>query len=311
MIRVTGNGFTTSRRLSSPNAAAENVNAVIAGNALRRWLLDAQPFDVVRIPTGVFNLGTETLYLPPDVTLLGEGPGRTILQTAKKAVPPDGCGIELANGSIVENLSVVSTIGIADQGAPIGVGRTYKVLPDGTKQGYNTDGLCATLRRLVVEGRDWGVYNWAGYGVRILIDDCAVSAGRKPIYAGASASGEACFYEIHNSRITADASLSEYPGDGGPIVSGLAAHGGRVFAVGCEVIVRGTPAMQLAVGLWIDPVTGHPGATVETRDTHVRVIANGAKTAIDVDQTIGHILHLGGSGSLPGGAWNETPKAAA
>lgn len=311
MIRVTGNGFTTSRRLPSPNSTADEINALRAGQALRAWLLDAQRFDVVRIPTGVYNLGESTLYLPPDVTLLGQGPGRTTLLTAKKAVPPDGCGIELANGSVVDNLSVVSTIGIADQGAPIGVGRTYKLLPDGTKQGYNTDGLQATLRRLVVRGRDWGVYNWAGYGVAILIDDCDVYAGRKPIYAGASASGEACFYELRNSRIIADASLSTYPGDGGPIVSGLAAHGGRVFAVGCQVTVRGTAAMQLAVGLWIDPVTGHPDATVETRDTHVRVIANGAKTAIDVDQTIGHILHLGGSGSLPGGDWNEAPKVAA
>ena len=171
----------------------------LARGKLARKLLEQHRAGDTLWLVGTFDFGrVGHVRFPRDVTIRGLGPGRTRLQNAwtEAAV---ACAFELADGVLLEDLTIESTCRTDEQQVLVGYAGTVS-------------NAHATIRGCDIFGKAWAVYAWAtGSDNYLTLEDCRIKSGRQCVSAcGSNPTSQ--FVDVRHCLLEVDPGRSTYDG---------------------------------------------------------------------------------------------------
>lgn len=264
------------------------------GKALRDALLRSRAGDAVYAAPGVYHVGAVYLKVPDGVCLFSDNADQCIIQSTaliQTGADPVACEIELGNLSTVQDVTLQSVVSATEQSTVVGFSR-----PQATPRK-------ATLRRVTVIGRTWGIYDWINQGNTLEIIECKVTAAYVPIAIGGSSGASAAFFDIWRTRTFTNPALSSYQGAvTNPIFGGSMAYiarGGRMRLWDCHADIIVNPRLPRACGItdWYEEGSVH--SRIEAYGFHSRIVG-AVPGGFDVDVRLGELrLGPGCTGSDP------------
>lgn len=265
----------------------------LKAQALWQTMAAAQPGELVPVPAGIYT-GSGWPTTPAGVTIKGDGPGRTILQSPDYYTDANAVSFDLGHQSIVDSLTMESTAAMNRQSITTGVGKKSETPRE------------ATIRNCEVKNGCWGIYSWQP-GTKLTVENCTVIAARVGITAGNSGVGQT--FTLTNNRVKLDARLNSqggsvtHPDWGGQFA--ILSRGGYTKISGLDVEILGPPVdtgpRVVAITDWHDP-NSSSSTVIEYEKVRTKLTQGGAKSKWDIDVRYGMIRPLGSSGSGPRGS---------
>lgn len=305
--------------LLTASALAQSVtHDVRSVEALGRAFKQAQPGDVIEIAPGRYNLASLGLVAcPPQVTISGAGPERTILEQPN-AEASQGCGFELYDGTVIEDLSLVDTNPKHDsvQSSPV-VGFARNDAHPNPGLPPRKGPAKAKLRRLIIDAKMWALYDWTDEGSECEGEDLVIRSGRQCVSNCGSGSQPATF-KLRRSRLIIEPERTKYHGSVSEGLLAVVTRGGKNILTDCEIDIAGpfasifknNPNFRVAGATdWYGTYTGEGGGTnrslTELHDCRIRIASNllSRKDSYDVDCRQATMRVFGGSGSGPMGGY--------
>lgn len=265
----------------------------LARGKLARKLLEQHRAGDTLWLVGTFDFGrVGHVRLPRDVTIRGLGPGRTRLQNAwtEAAV---ACAFELADGVLLEDLTIESTCRTDEQQVLVGYAGTVS-------------NAHATIRGCDIFGKAWAVYAWAtGSDNYLTLEDCRIKSGRQCVSAcGSNPSSQ--FVDVRHCLLEVDPSRSTYDGAVAADVLPIVARGGTLRVVDTTVVARGNKHIARVAAVTDHYGTPSPHPVIEVVNLTSWLAPGGMpfpQKLYDLDRRHGTIRRVGGTGSGAGGTF--------
>lgn len=259
--------------------------------------------DLIQLGTGYFNftpLGLSGWGHRGPVTVRGAGRELTVVEN-ETAVAAAGCQWEafdlaLEDMTLVDSNPKHATV----QSSPVvGFASNEKNRYPGLPVQSHTRPPRCLLRRVNIQARMWGIYDWTNALGLIDAEDCVVVSGRQ----GASACGSGSMpptFEFRRCRFKIDAGLTTYAGAVNEGLFGITTRRGPVYGEACRIEIGGNladggllsnreggvPARVAGVTNWYGTYGkefgGSPDARMEFHDTAIRIAPEIFKQLRDV-----------------------------
>lgn len=279
---------------------------VALGDRYRKDVTSASPGSVIKLGYGIYETGRfANIVYPPNVTIVGKGPGLTVVRNGWSNNIFPGCAHECSDKTRFIGLTLENNCDVNQEGVCVGFGRS---VDPRTGIGATIDNARAYLENVALIGRGFVAYIWSGINNFLDIDDSTITGGRWLLLNGRSSGSNDGGIYVRDTRFYGDSSLSTYVGRVGFRLIGVAARGGIVSAQRCGFVLRGLANMDMTAGAYIDPGKGggieaaSPSSQIILYDSNFDVSTLGSRcgdTYVPTSFPPGRVVHSNGSGSLP------------